>query len=216
MNTHEEASEGRSLNVSGLLIHLGLICFGIAALLSGGLADDYKKMEHLGFTLHSWLGMGGAFFVFLRFLLGVAGPHDLRFAQWVPYSRERLIRVKEDIVGLLRLRLPERPTHQGLAGLVQTFGLLSFLLMALTGIFLYFSMEPGQKARGLVHDVKELHEAGQVFLLLFLSLHVGATIAHALAGRHLWRKIFFLKETNDLRRSDTIPVSDRGARDMEA
>jgi cytochrome b len=198
------------------MVHIGLLFFGIAALLSGDLADDYKKMEHLGFTLHTWVGMGGAFFVLLRFALGIAGPYDLRFTQWVPYTRERLILVKEDIAGLFRLRLPERPTHRGLAGLVQTFGLLSFLLMALTGIFLYYSLEPGQKARGLVHDVKELHEAGQVFLLLFLSLHVGATIAHALAGRHLWRKIFFLKETTDIRRPDTISVSDRGARDMEA
>jgi len=187
----------KHLGVTAILVHLGLLVFGIAALLSGLLADDYKKLEHMGFTVHSWIGMAGAFFVLLRGALGVVGPPDLRFTNWVPYTRERLSFVKEDIRGLFRLRLPERPTHVGVSGLVQMFGLLVFLLIALSGIFLFFTIDPGHKSQGVIHTVKEFHEVGLILIPLFLSLHVGATIAHALRGRHLWRKMFFLKELPD-------------------
>lgn len=194
-STGEYQGETR-LGSTAILIHFGLLVCGIAALLSGMLADDYKKIEHMGFTVHSWIGMSGAFFVLLRGMLGVVGPRNLRFTSWVPYTRERFERVKEDVVGLFRFRLPERPTHVGVAGLVQTFGLLVFLFVALSGIFLFFTLEPGHKAHGAVHAVKELHEAGIVLIPLFLAMHVGATVAHALRGRHLWRKMLFLKEHN--------------------
>jgi len=70
-----------------------------------------------------------------------------------------------------------------------------FFFMAATGAYLYFFLEPGQKARGFAHDIKELHEIGTVLIPTFLSLHVGAVIMHALLGKHIWRKIFFISDT---------------------
>ncbi len=204
---------GHRPGVSAVLIHLGLASLGVAAWLTGGLADDYKKMAHYGFTLHSWIGAGAAGFILTRFFLGVLGARDMRFSQWVPCTKERLIMVREDVAGLLRFRLPERATHQGLAGLVQTFGLAVFLLMALTGGFLFLSLEPGQKARGLAHTVKELHEAGQLLIPLFLSVHAGAVTLHALRGRHLWRRMFLLKETSDTRAEQCARVVTEHASD---
>ena len=194
MKNREEHTEEHALGVTAILIHLGLVVCGIAALLSGLLAGDYKRIEHLGFTVHSWIGMAGAYVVLMRVALGIVGPPELRFSNWVPYTRERLSYVKEDIMGLLKFRLPDRPTHVGVSGLVQTFGLLAFLVTALSGIFLFFTIDPGQKSRGLVHAVKEFHEAGLSLILIFLSMHVGAVTMHALRGHHLWRRIFFLKE----------------------
>jgi hypothetical protein len=126
----------------------------------------------------------------------------MRFSQWVPLTGERWRLIGEDVATLLRFRLPERPSHQGIAGLVQTFGLSVFLFMALTGGFLFFALEPGQKARGLLHSVKEVHEIGQLLIPLFLSMHGGAVVLHALCGRHLWRKMLFLREAprTDVRR----------------
>ena len=115
------------------------------------------------------------------------GPPDIRFSKWVPCTRERLQYVREDIEGLFRLRLPDRPIHIGVAGLVQTLGLLALLLIALSGIFLFFTIEPGHKSRGLVHAVKEFHEVGLYLIIVFLSMHVGAVTMHALRGHHLWR-----------------------------
>ena len=163
-------------------------------MISGLQAGDYKKIEHLGFTLHSWIGMAAAFFILLRVVLGIVGPAELRFSRWIPFTRERLACVREDITGLLGMRLPERPTHVGIAGLVQALGLFVFFVIAASGVYLYFTIEPGHKSHGVVHDVKEFHEVGLYLITLFLSMHVGAVTLHALRGRHLWRGIFFLKE----------------------
>jgi len=195
---NDKTSTDAPLGAFVILVHLGLLIAGMTAWLSGDMADDYKRLAHSGFTLHSWVGMGAAFFIFLRLVWGVFGPQNVRFTRWVPFTRERLALVGEDIRGLLRFQMPERPTHEGLSGLVQTFGLLIFLFMALSGGFLFFSLEPGQKATGLAHAVKELHEAGELLVPLFLFTHVGAVTLHALAGRHLWRRMILLKEVREV------------------
>jgi hypothetical protein len=38
--------------------------------------------------------------------------------------------VRQNIAGFIKLRLSERPSHKGLAGLVQFFGVLVFVGMA--------------------------------------------------------------------------------------
>lgn len=183
-----------SLGMPAITIHLGLVILGITAWLTGELAGDYKRIEHTGFTIHKWLGMGLCFFVLLRILLGIFGPGNVRFTKWMPYTKERLLLVLEDISGLLKFCLPERQTHQGLAGVVQTFGVGVFLWMSLTGSLMFLYLEPGQKAKGMIHLIKEIHEIGELLIPVFLSLHIGAVILHALSGRHLWKKMFFIRE----------------------
>ena len=194
MSQHND-DKNNTLGPFAIFIHLGLLAFGLSAALTGLLAEDYKKVEHLGFTVHSWLGMGLAGFASLRLITGIVGPRSVRFLRWMPFTAGRIKLAIEDILGLLQFRMPDRKTHQGLAGVVQTFGLAVFFLMAATGAYLYFFLEPGQKARGFAHDVKELHEIGLVLIPIFLSLHVGAVIMHALRGNPIWRKIFFISDT---------------------
>jgi cytochrome b len=175
-------------------IHLGLTVFGILALLTGLLwADDYKRLHHLGFSLHKWLGLTLAFFLVWRLWQGLYGPREARFSQWVPYTPDRLRLAGEDCLTLLRLRLPDRPTHQGLAGVVQTLGLAVFAWMALTGSLMALLLTPGRKAGGLVHAIKEMHELGLWLIVGFLAIHGGAVLLHALSGDHRWRKTFFLE-----------------------
>lgn len=194
MKQGKENEPTGELGRSAILIHLGLLVFGITAWITGDLADDYKKALYTGFTVHGWFGMVVAGFVALRLITGLFGPGNVRFSHWMPFTRSRLALVGQDLAGLARFRLPERPTHQGLAGVVQTFGLAVFLLMAVTGTILYFGLEPGRKAHGLLHGVKEVHEAGEVLIPLFLMMHAGAVVMHALRGRHLWRKILFISD----------------------
>jgi cytochrome b561 len=175
-------------------IHLGLTVLGVMAFLTGLWAGDYKRVHHLWFSLHKWLGISLSFFMLWRIWHGFYGPREAQFSQWVPYTRERVLMVLEDIANLLRLKLPDRPTHQGLAGVVQTFGLAVFSWMALTGTLMFFFLEPGRKAGGALHLIKELHETGLWLILIFLIIHVGAVTLHALAGNPLWRKAFFLEE----------------------
>ena len=86
------------------------------------------------------------------------------------------------------------PTHVGLAGLVETFGLAVFTWMALTGTLMFFFLMPGQEAVGIGHFIEEIHEIGESLIPVFLFLHVGAVIIHALFGRQLWKPMIFLKE----------------------
>ena len=178
-------------------IHLGLMVFGLLALMTGFLAEDYKHQQHLGFSFHRWFGIGLAAFVALRLWHGFSGPREARFREWLPYTRERLLFIVEDIKTLLKFQLPERPPRQGLSGLVQTFGLAAFAWMGATGALMFFLMTPGGKARGFLHLIKEMHEAGWWLALVFLGIHGGAVILHALAGQDLWRQMFFLKRRSD-------------------
>jgi cytochrome b len=186
-------SERQDLDEVTRLIHLGLMIFGILALITGLWAGDYKRFYHLGFSVHKWLGLTLSFFVVWRIWTGFFGAKDDLFSQWVPYKPDRIKMVLEDGLTLLKLRLPERPAHQGLAGLVQTFGLAVFAWMAGTGTLMALFLTPGRKAGGFVHVLKEMHELGLWLIVAFLGIHVSAITLHALAGDHLWRKILFLE-----------------------
>jgi cytochrome b len=175
------------------LLHFGLMVFGVLAWLTGYLAGDYKKVSHLGFMVHKMLGLGTAMFVAARLFHGFCGPEPARFANWVPYTSERLKMVLEDMRGLITLKLPERGLHRGLEAFWESFGLAVFTWMSVTGLSMFLFLIPGQKAHGAMHLVKELHEFGEWLVPLFLVVHVGAVILHALAGDHRWRTIFFLK-----------------------
>jgi len=177
------------------VIHLGLTLFGISAWTTGFLADDYKRVEHLGFSIHGWLGVAFTFFLILRIGYGFCGPDDYKFSKWVPYTKDRLRAVLEDLSMLLKFKLPERPMHVGLSGLVQTFGLGAFAWMALTGSLMFFYLMPGHKARGVLHTIKEMHEAIIWLIPIYLGIHVGAVLLHALAGDHRWRRTFFLNKS---------------------
>ena len=66
MDQHSGMTKRNDLDVFSMIIHLGMLIPGIAAWLTGELADDYEKAEHLGFTTHKWLGITLASFVCLR------------------------------------------------------------------------------------------------------------------------------------------------------
>ena len=189
-----ELAKKNDLDLFVRILHLGILTFGLLAYLASGWAGDYEHAKHLGFTIHKWLGMGLAFFIALRLFYGVVGPANVRFKQWVPYNKAGLLLVWEDILTLLKFRLPYRQSHQGLAGLVQSFGLLVFSWMALTGSLMFFYLQPGHKTAGVLHFIEELHEIGEGVIPIFLALHLGAVLLHALSGHHLWRKMFFLKD----------------------
>ncbi|MEW6600706.1 MAG: cytochrome b/b6 domain-containing protein [Nitrospirota bacterium] len=188
-NLHEQKTD-----VFIRICHLGMILFGVTAWLTGDAADDYKNITHVWFTRHGWVGMGLASSFLLYILYCTFGPVKSRFSSWVPFTKERLLKVMEDLKGLLRFRLPERASHEGFAGLVQLFGILVFTGMAVTGALMFFLLEPGGRAVGLVHDIKEVHEAGEILIPVYLSLHVGAVLLHSITGRPVWRRIFFFKE----------------------
>jgi cytochrome b561 len=194
MAANQDTPELSDLDDLTRFVHLGLAVLGILAWATGLLAGDYKRAHHLGFSLHRWLGISASLFVFFRVWLGFYGAREVQFRQWLPVTGERLNLALQDLGTLLRFKLPERPTHQGLAAIVQAFGLAIFTWMAATGSLLFFFMSPGRKVGGVLHEIKEMHEVGLWLILIFLGLHVSAVTLHALAGDHLWKRTFFLEK----------------------
>jgi cytochrome b len=193
MEQPTDSSKSEGLDSFTVFLHFGLMVFGVLAWLTGDWAGDYKKVRHMGFLVHKMLGMGAALFVAGRLFHGFCGPEPARFANWVPYTTDRVKMVLEDLRGLFTLKLPERGPRQGLAALWESCGLAAFNWMSVTGLLMFLFLLPGQKAHGAMHMVKGLHEFGEWLVPIFLAVHVGAVILHALAGDHRWRTIFFLK-----------------------
>lgn len=176
------------------LLHLGLAVFGIAAWLTGDWAGSYKHTEHLGFDVHRWTGIGLSVCLALRLVHGVIGPREIRFAQWLPYTPDRIRLAWQNILDLLHGRLPQRPSHQGLSGLVQTYGLAVFTWMAITGSLLFLLLEPGHEANASLKWLLKLHKVGEGLIPIYLAIHVAAVLVHAVLGHDVWRRMFFLKQ----------------------
>ncbi|WP_417911383.1 cytochrome b/b6 domain-containing protein [Candidatus Electronema sp. TJ] len=189
MNSNDNARLGNLVR----FWHLAMIALVLSALLSGEGADDYKKMDQAGFLLHGGIGLAVLAALCGYFLHGLIGPKDSRLSSWFPFTPARLRQTGKDIAVLTTFKLPEHRRRQGLAGLVQFFGLIAFSWLAATGAVMYFFMERGAKVHGIMHMVKEAHEVGTVLIPIYLALHVGAVIAHSLTGHQVWKEIFFFK-----------------------
>lgn len=168
------------------IIHLGLALFGITAFLTGELAEDGGAS--IGYLLHSYLGLSLACMMFLRILVGFTSTKALSFKGRAPFSKQQWVFALEDFRTLLKLKIPERPMHQGLAGMTQVFGLLIFFWMSLTGTLL-FMLGSGVDS-GLFEFVEEVHEVGESLIPFFLVLHIGAVVLHTLCGKPIWKKMF--------------------------
>ena len=162
-------------------IHSGLALFGITAYLTGELAEHSNSF---GYLLHAYLGLTLLLFLLGRLCYGFWGQGAYRFSSWFPYKKSYLVTIKEDINDLVRLKLPKRQDHRGLAGLVQAFGLVVFTWMALTGTIMFVTNVTDDSI------ISELHEVGEGLIPLFLVLHIGAVALHMISGQNLLSRIF--------------------------
>ncbi len=181
------------------LLHMGMALFGIAAYLTAEGAEEASGS--LAYLLHAWFGLSLAAFVLARVLSGLSGRAPYAFAGWSPFSGRQWALAAADVGSLLRLRVPERDLHQGLAGLTQWFGLVLFAWMGFTGTWMYF-LGNGPET-DLFELLEEAHEVGEVLIPLYLVLHVGSVVAHALAGHAIWRRMWSFRRASP-------PVEDEG------
>ena len=186
------------LDVVTRLLHLGLAVFGVWSWLNGlgwigAGASDYDHPDYSGYIQHRWVGIAFTVFLLARMLWGFVGPASVQFRNWVPYTRERLRVVAQDVHLLLLLRVPEHPTHVGLSGFVESLGLLAFLWLGLSGLLSAFTITPGIPVFGWLHVIKHWHQIGNVLVPAYLILHVGGTVAHSIVGKQVWKKMLFLE-----------------------
>lgn len=187
--------EKEQLDFPTLVLHAGITVFGLAAWLTGEWAGDYKTAAYAGFEVHRFLGLGLSIVILLRLLYGVWGPVQGRWSNLIPLNPSAWLgSILEDLQGLLKLELPDHPRFWGIKGAVQLFGLLVFSWMALTGSLLFTYLQPGRKAYGVMHLLKEMHEVGNTLIPIFLALHLTGVLFDALWGRQKWRRAFFLEK----------------------
>jgi len=168
-------------------IHLGMATFGIAAYATAELTD-----AAWGYLLHAYLGLSLAAFIAARIVGGLSGRPALAFTGWSPFSSRQWSLALDDIRRLVRLDVPERGMHEGLAGLTQAAGIALFAWMGATGTGMFLIDE------GAYHDVyealEELHEVGEGLIPLYLILHVGSVVVHMLAGHPIWRRMWTFRD----------------------
>lgn len=166
--------------------HLGIAAFGIAAYLtSDSVGDDITAS---GYLLHAWLGLATGAFVLARLVRGIVGPDYMRFSEWALFTRYQWRLAGQDIRSLAQLKLPSRERHAGIVGIIQAFGFTVFVIMCATGTVKYLLRAAPDSAA--LDIAKEIHEIGETLVPLYLLLHVGAVIAHSLAGTPVWHKMF--------------------------
>lgn len=179
MNTNDY-----SYALPGRIIHMGLAIFGIAAYLTAEAAEHSDG--GFGYQLHAYLGLTLMAFILLRIIRGYTGTANMRFSNWSPFSKRQWTQAAQDVKSLLQFKTPDRGMHEGIAGLMQAFGLIIFAWMGATGTALYFINE---STNGTLYEIfEETHEIGESLIPLFLMLHIGAVIAHTLTGKPNWGK----------------------------
>jgi cytochrome b561 len=171
---------------SAKLIHLGLAAFGIAAFLTGELAEG--DAASTGYLLHSYLGLSLAAVMLTRLIAGMSNSEHLGFRHWHLFGKVQFQQLAADISDLLHWRIPEGTRHGGLAGLVQALGLMIFSWMSITGTGMYFINEATR--HDLFEVVEEAHEIGAGLIPVYLLLHVGAVALHSLVGKPVWQHMF--------------------------
>lgn len=172
------------------LIHMGLAIFGIAAYLTAEGAEHSEA--GFGYLLHAYLGFSLMAFIVLRAIRGFTGSADMRFSSWSPFSRQQWQLALDDIKSLLSFKMPERGMHEGIAGLAQSFGLMVFAWMGATGTAMFFINESVNETWYEIFE--EVHEVGESLIPLYLFLHVGGVIAHSIAGKPNWKRMWFAKK----------------------
>ncbi|HEX6550101.1 MAG TPA: cytochrome b/b6 domain-containing protein [Gammaproteobacteria bacterium] len=186
------SNESVQLDVTTRILHLGLAIFGTWAWWLGDEAHDFHRVDHSGYTLHMYVGLTFAAFLAARLGYGFFGPRNQRFSTWVPYTRARFALVTNDLRSLARFRVPNPVSHQGLNAAVTSLALVLFTWQGLSGTLMSLLITPGQRSHGWLDAMQDVHSAAGVWIPVYLVLHVGAVILHALTKHQIWKKMLFL------------------------
>lgn len=111
-----------------------------------------------------WVSTVFTAFLLAGMLCDVVGPASVDFVNWVQWVLERFKSVIEDLDTLLRVRVPSRPGHPGLAAPLPALGLLVFLWLGLGDLLLTFTIPPGTELSDWPQEIKELHEIGKILV----------------------------------------------------
>jgi len=151
------------------------------------------------FDMHEWVGMLLLTLIVLRLLWGVIGMGEGRLSKLFPYLTPKgrigiLNEFRTEVPGWFRGKFaaPEK-NEDYIAGLVHGLGVLLILALGTSGAVMLYGMEESGQMLGVVHDMKELHEALGSVLWIYLIGHVGMAVVHQVLGHRSFQRIFWVK-----------------------
>lgn len=173
------------------LLHWGLVVSITFELFSGLYVSDPNT--RLYFRMHEIGGLTAAGFVLLHWMWSFA-QQDLGIL--FPWNAKGLAQSRDELLGMLRGRLPERGHTVGLSGFVHGLGLLAASGMALSGVFIFLVIPGGMGAAAassnyaLFTGLSVFHRSLSSFLWAYLGGHVVFAILHQLQGHPVFGAIF--------------------------
>lgn len=178
-------------------LHL-FIAFGVTVqMVLSQIMHDPKpgRAADIFYEMHEVLGVGllGVLAAHWLWSLVRRGPAPLGLLfPWLLKPRRAALRedIRLHLSHALRLTLPPAASASPLAAAIQGVGLTVATLLGMSGTLLWLYATPGQDMTGWLDLVEELHEGLGPLMWTYLALHVGAAIAHQLAGHGLLRDMF--------------------------
>lgn len=180
------------------ILHLCLAA-GVTAQMLTSLVMVYPKPGRLPnqwYEVHEVLGAGLLGVLVLHWLWSVgrslaAGSAFMLF----PWFSARRLRdlgadVRDTVAHMKTGHLPDDDQPRPLPSAVQGLGLLLATFLAGTGTIMLVGMSPDGAMPGLLHDVKEVHEAMAPLMWAYLVVHPVMGVLHQLAGHRTLSRMF--------------------------
>jgi len=148
----------------------------------------------LGFEVHEYLGLFIASLLVIRILLAMTslpGANWRHLFPWVFASgRCQLNReIKLQMVGWKSMKLAPPEDGEAVARSVHGFIILASIIMAVTGILLYFGWSTTAPQTMWIELVAQVHELTVGILEALLGAHILAVILHQYQGHHIIDRI---------------------------
>lgn len=149
------------------------------------------------FPIHEYVGLVSAAAI-LFFWMYSFSVHD--WSVLFPWNSEGLATVWDELIGILRLRLPKAGRRVGLSGFVHGLGLLALTGGAVTGVFIYLIVPGGQHANpsdgAIFTHLSLLHAFFGELVWAYWIGHAAFAVLHQLAGTRVFRDIFGFSSTS--------------------
>ena len=147
--------------------------------------------------VHEYVGIASTIIILLEWLwIYTASQFSILF----PWTRAGMQHIVRDIKNLGEHILPEGGNTVGLSGFWHGIGIISFTLMALTGMLLLLVLPRGNSILGLQSndfvlytEIAVVHRVISYTAWVYLGGHVVFAILHELSGKGVIGKMFFYK-----------------------
>jgi len=161
---------------------------------SHGIKQTGPVEETLGFEVHEYLGLFIASLLIIRILLALTSLPGANWRHLFPWlfasGRCQLNReIKLQMAGWKSMKLAPPEDGEAVARSVHGFIMLASVIMAVTGILLYFGWSITAPQTMWIELVAKVHELTVGILEALLGAHILAVILHQYQGHHIIDRI---------------------------